>query len=245
VAACVLLSSILAASVRADVLIRDAEHGWSLTLSEGWRAAGSEVLDRANRLYAQHSPDTRAVYTNGFIREGAVPDGSVYVLVQFLPLPTRGLTREEVAKAVGIEYSAAAAKNVSEKYGDVVKQYSVDGARYEPDRDRFIINSRMKESADAPGNHILTAGYLTSNGVVYLFCYAPEPAFEAELPGFVRLIDTVMIDKEKRFVPAEPLAPIGREDRQVSPRSNSVLTGVAITTVIVCIAMVRSKMRRG
>jgi hypothetical protein len=243
-ACCAMALSILAGRVAADVAIRDEEHGWSATVHDGWRQAGSDVLERANRVYAERSPDARAVYTHGFIREGAAPDGSVYVLVQFLPLTTKGLSREEVAKAVGVEYTAAAAKNVSEKYSDVVKQYNVDGAHYEPDRDRFIINSRMKDSADAVGNHILTAGYLTARGVVYLFCYAPEGSFEAQLPAFVKIIDSVTIDKNQQFVPVPPLAPSATEHQPASPTSHPAYTGVAVTLLIVCFAIVRSKMRR-
>ena len=234
VAAC----SLMSAPVSAQTPLELKDRGVSVTIPQGWEVAPPAMLESMNRLLKERAPGVDLQFVSGLVPAGGGSDGA-YVLIQFLPLKTRSMSREELAKAFSVEYLSATMKDMVAKQEDLVKDHATESSFFDATRDRYVVTANMSVPGVEGKQRNYSVGQVLSDGVLQFNCYAPLADAAKHQGAFDGLIGSIQVAEDRRYAPL--VAGGVPTPASSTQRSSSV---VPIGLIVVVIAIVAAKRRK-
>ncbi|MCX5688620.1 MAG: hypothetical protein NTV94_02290 [Planctomycetota bacterium] len=237
VAAC----SVMSAPVAAQTPLELKDRGVSVTIPQGWEVAPPAMLESMNRLLKERAPGVDLQFVSGLVPSGGGGSGGdgAYVLIQFLPLKTWSMSREELAKAFSVEYLSATMKDMVAKQEDLVKDHATESSFFDATRDRYVMTANMTVPGVVGKQRNYSVGQVLSDGVLQFNCYAPLAEFAKHQGAFDWLVGSIQVAEDRRYAPlVVGGVPVPASSTK---RSSSV---VPIGLIVVVIAIVAAKRRK-
>jgi hypothetical protein len=140
-------------------------------------------------------------YSAGFQLTTAPPADYPYVLIQIRPVPTAGLSFEDLERTLSKELPGAT-KHMEGKLSDVAANVGIGETVFDRKASRFVMRVRMDVANIGPVSGI-SFGMVGKDGIVLLHCYAREIEFATHLATFNTLAGSFHFDPGYEF-PAGP-----------------------------------------
>lgn len=236
VAAC----SVMSAPVAAQTPFELKDRGVSITIPQGWEIAPPAMLESMNRLLKERAPSVDLQFVSGLVPAGGGGDGA-YVLIQFLPLKTRSMSREELAKAFSVEYLSATMKDMVAKQEDLVKDHATESSFFDATRDRYVMTANMSVPGVEGKQRNYSVGQVLSDGVLQFNCYAPLADFAKYQGAFDGLIGSIQVAEDRRYAPLV-VGGVPAPDTSTK-RSSSAAPVIIMVIVFIAVASKRKKER--
>ncbi len=186
----------------ADEYRNDSRH-CAFEYPDTWCPITKDALAKMNALANQRPSGPKVQYVTGFQRRGQPPLSPPYILVQPVPTPKDSASYEEIEKSLAREFKTELKKVMSDAnhpLSAVLKDVSTGT----PVLDRATNRIILRIDANVPGvgkMQGLSVGFIGSQDIVFLHCYALDSEFDKYLPVFQGLFDTFKFDNGYEFKP--------------------------------------------
>jgi hypothetical protein len=238
VAACAVMS----ASVSAQTPFELKDRGVRVSIPQGWEVAPPAMLESMNRLLRERAPGVDLQFVSGLVpTDGVGSGGGAYVLIQFLPLKTRSMSREELAKAFSVEYLSATMKDMVAKQEDLVKDHATESSFFDAARDRYVMATNMTVPGVEGTQRNYSVGQVLSDGVLQINCYAPLAEFSKHQWAFDALVGSVVVAEDRRYA---PIGEGGMPTPASSPRRSSSVVPIGVIVVVIAVAAAKRRKAR-
>lgn len=194
---------LMASPANAQAPYRDDANNWQMTIPKGWQIGPKELVDATNIETAKRQPDSRAVFLVSLVPEGSKLPTPIYVLAQFNPLSLRNVPFDQIKQSLGVDFPENAESTIKQGFSDVVSSVKFDTPIFDDARNRWISTSVLN-LPNGEIHRIMTVGVLMKNGILHLYCYAPQDSFPVHAPTFAQMADSIQIDASHAFVPYQP-----------------------------------------
>jgi hypothetical protein len=178
----------------------DPEKHYSFIMPKGWQRMTSKEMEQLDEYLKSNWLGSLVHYDGGIRRRYGSSWSYPYVLIQTQPVPSTGMTYDEIERGLSWELPATV-KLVSASLGDWSKNTELGSAVL--DRDRNLIVMRMAMDVGGMGKvQGLSVGHIGKEHIVSLHSYALDKDFDRYLKVFTEMNNSFAFDEGLEFKPA-------------------------------------------